>query len=115
MEVIKQFLSNHVPVSEIDWNIISDKFICRKLPKKTILLRTGEIENHIHFLERGVIREYMPQTDSELTFDFTFQNQFFSAYWSFLHRSPNQYHMQTLTETTLWSASYQDLQQIYQT
>ncbi|MEL7146776.1 MAG: hypothetical protein AAFO69_10440, partial [Bacteroidota bacterium] len=49
-----------------------------------------------------------------LTFDFTFENQFFSAYWSFLNRQPNQYQMQTLTKTILYSMTYEDLQNVYQ-
>lgn len=114
MEVIKSFLSGHVHVSDEDWQIISEKFVRTKVPKKTVLLKSGDIENNIHFLEKGIIREYIPKTESDLTFDFTFENQFFSAYWSFLHRSPNQYQMQTLTDTILWSINYDELQEIYQ-
>lgn len=114
MEKIKSFLSQHVQVTDEDWEIISSKFVHAKIPKKTVILRLGEVENRVHFLEKGVVREYIPKQESDLTFDFTFENQFFSAYWSFLHRSPNQYQMQTLTETILWSTTYDQLQEIYQ-
>jgi len=114
MQKMKIFLENHVKVSEADWEFISQRFIQTKIAKKTVFLKVGEIEDRIHFLERGVVREYIPKIDSDLTFDFTFENQFFSAYWSFLNQSPNQYQMQTLTETVLWSITYEQLQEIYQ-
>ena len=45
--------------------------------------------------------------------DFVFKGQFMSAYDSFLTQSPSTYQTETLTETTLWRLSFNDLQDIY--
>ena len=114
MENIRSFIAAHGQVADGEWDYISAKFVRKVIPKKTVILHMNEIENNIHFLEKGIIREYIPALEQDLTFDFTFEDQFFSAYWSFLHRLPNQYQMQTLTKTILYSMTYDDLQDVYQ-
>lgn len=63
-----------------------------------------------------MVRLFIPneQVEKELTFGFSFKNQFVSAYDSFLTRTPSLYQLQTLTKTTLQSITYADLQEVYQ-
>ena len=51
--------------------------------------------------------------EKEITFGFSFKNQFISAYDSFLTQSPSVYQLQALTETTILSLTYDDLQSVY--
>lgn len=87
----------------------------RVIKKKTVFLKLNETENHISFIESGVVRLYIPKEnpEKEITFGFSFKNQFISAYDSFLTRKPSAYELQALTETTILSVSYTDLQEIY--
>ena len=48
-----------------------------------------------------------------MTFAFSFDNNFVSAYESFITRAPSTYQAETLTPTILWRISYTDLQDIY--
>ena len=50
-----------------------------------------------------------------LTFGFSFKDQFISAYDSFLTQQPSAYELQALTETTILSINYNDLQAVYNT
>ena len=85
--------------------------------KKTIFLKLNEIENYISFIEYGVVRLYLPKEnpEKEITFGFSFKDQFISAYDSFLTQRPSAYQLQALTETTLLSITYADLQEVYKT
>jgi CRP-like cAMP-binding protein len=51
--------------------------------------------------------------EKETTFGFSFKNQFISAYDSFLTQTPSTYELQALSETTILSISYSDLQAVY--
>ena len=75
----------------------------------------NQIENHISFIESGVVRLFIPKDNPEkdITFGFSFKNQFVSAYDSFLTQSPSNYQLQALTDTTILSISYKDLQLVY--
>jgi hypothetical protein len=61
MEKLKAYLkdssrlTSHIP-SESDWNIISSKLIKQVIPKKQVLIKKGQIENYLAFIESGVAR-----------------------------------------------------------
>ena len=115
MQQIKAYLDQIATISEQDWDFFTSKLQRRILPKKTVFLKINEIENHISFIESGVVRLFIPKEnpEKEITFGFSFKNQFISAYDSFLTQQPSLYQLQTLIETTVLSISYNDLQEVY--
>ena len=117
MEQIKAYLDQIAAISGSDWDFFNSKLSRRIIKKKAVFLKLDEIENHISFIESGVVRLYIPKEnpEKEITFGFSFKNQFISAYDSFLTRKPSAYQLQTLTETTILSISYNDLQEVYKT
>ena len=117
MNQIKAYLDQIAEISDADWDFFTSKLKRRVIPKKTVFLKIDEIENHISFIESGVVRLYIPKEnpEKEITFGFSFKNQFISAYDSFLTQKPSAYQLQALTETTLLSITYNDLQAVYKT
>lgn len=117
MEQIKAYLDKTAAISTVDWNFFTSKLQRRIIPKKTVFLKINDIENHISFIETGVVRLFIPKEnpEKEITFGFSFKDQFISAYDSFLRQKPSLYQLQTLTETTLLSITYKDLQEVYKT
>lgn len=113
MEQIREYFETFVRLTDRDWHIFSSKLIRQEFPKKTLLLKAGQTENYLSFIEKGIIRFYIPKTESELTFDFVFNNAFVSGYSSFLTQAPSTFHVETLTDTVLWRLTYDDLQDIY--
>jgi CRP-like cAMP-binding protein len=61
------------------------------------------------------VRLFIPKEnpDKEITFGFSFKDQFVSAYDSFLTQKPSVYQLQALTETKMLSITYADLQLVY--
>ena len=94
---------------------VSSKLLKEEFPKKHILLKSGQMENNLSFIETGIIRLYVEKTENDLTFAFAFGGGFVSGYDSFLTRTKSTYHIETLTKSTLWQLSYNDLQEIYNT
>lgn len=115
MQQIKAYLEQIATISEEDWNFFTSKLQPRIIKKKDVFLKINVIENHISFIESGVVRLYIPKEDpeKEITFGFSFKDQFISAYDSFLTQKPSLYQLQALTETTILSISYNDLQEVY--
>lgn len=116
MEQIKAYLDKIAKISKEDWDFFTSKLQRNIIPKKTTFLKINEIENHISFIEFGVVRLFIPKEnpEKEITFGFSFKNQFISAYDSFLLQKPSLYQLQALTETSLLSITYADLQEVYQ-
>ncbi len=113
MEEIKKFIDNIHPMSDSDWGFFSSKLHQVKLSKNSTLIKTGVIENYLSFISEGIVRFYIPQEESELTFGFLFKNEFVTAYDSFITQTPSRYQIETLTNVTLWRISFRDLQEVY--
>ncbi len=96
MQQIKAYLDQIANISQLDWDFFTSKLQRRIIPKKTIFLKLNAIENNISFIESGVVRLYLPKDnpEKEITFGFSFKNQFISAYDSFLTQQPSVYQLQ---------------------
>lgn len=115
MEFIRKHIEVFSKISDKDWLYFSSRLVERNFPKKTVFLKLGETENFISFIKTGVVRLYLPKEfiEKEVTFGFCFKNQFISAYDSFLTRGSSLYELETLSETCMFSISYDDLQDVY--
>ncbi|GER59332.1 Crp/Fnr family transcriptional regulator [Patiriisocius marinus] len=115
MEFIREHIEAFSVLTDSDWLYFSSRLVQRNFKKRTVILRHNEVEDHISFIGEGVVRLYIPHElkEKEVTFGFSFKNQFISAYDSFLTRTPSLYELETLSETTLYSISYKDLQDVY--
>ena len=115
MHQIKLYLDKIASISSSDWNFFISKLHRRIITKKSVFIKVNQIENHISFIESGIVRLFIPKDnpEKEITFGFSFKNQFVSAYDSFLTQSPSNYQLQALTETAMLSISYKDLQSVY--
>ncbi len=113
MEQIRKYFEKISKQTDKDWEIFSSKLYRQEFPKKTLLLKTGQIEKYLSFIEKGTIRFYFPKEENDLTFSFAFAGGFVSAYDSFLQQSPSVYQVETLSDTILCRLSYEDLQDVY--
>lgn len=108
MKQIRKHFEQTFELTDEDWLIFSSKLVKQEFPKKHILLNAGQIENHLSFVEKGILRFYISGAEKDLTFSFAFDNEFVSAYDSFLTKQPSIYTVETLSPTTLWRLSFED-------
>ncbi|MEM8763566.1 MAG: Crp/Fnr family transcriptional regulator [Bacteroidota bacterium] len=113
MQEIKKFIDHIHPMNAGDWNFFASKLHKQTLKKNIPLINVGDVENYLSFISEGIVRYYIPQEESDLTFGFLFENQFVTAYDSFITQTPSPYQIETLTNTTLWRITYNDLQEVY--
>nr|WP_198913896.1 Crp/Fnr family transcriptional regulator [Tenacibaculum finnmarkense] len=113
---IRTYLEKSLLINDSDWQFFTSRLKLRKVKKRTKLLKVGETENFISFIDKGIVRFFIPKenTSKEITFGFCFSNEFVSAYDSFLTQAPSLYELETLTDVEMWSMSYADLQKVYQ-
>jgi CRP-like cAMP-binding protein len=114
MNEIRKYFESIVELTQSDWQVFSSKLVCKEISKKTCLLKKGQIERYLSFIEKGIIRFYIRGESEDKTFSFAFANNFVSAYDSFIAQQPCAYYVETLTDATLWSINYQDLQYVYE-
>lgn len=116
MDFIRRFLEQSVSFTDQDWRLFSEKWVQQGFPKKTLITQEGKTEHYLSFIEKGIVRFYVPTEEGdEVTFVFAFDGWFMSAYDSFLTQTPCTYNVETLTDTVLWRLAYPDLQTVYAT
>jgi CRP-like cAMP-binding protein len=114
MKELKIYLIKLFNISEADWEIFSSKLVNREFSKNKIVLDINKKENYLSFIEKGMLRKYIPQEFNEITFEFAFAGNFVSAYDYFITQQESTYIIETITNTVLWSISYENLQKVYE-
>lgn len=116
MEFMKQFLlSKNIPLTDENWEIYSGKNVRKEYKKKDLILKEGEVENYLSFVEEGAARLFFVKQNKELTTRFVFRYQYLTSYDSFLQRSPSRCNVEALTDMVVWQIHYDDLQEVYRT
>ncbi|HLS95179.1 MAG TPA: Crp/Fnr family transcriptional regulator [Sphingobacterium sp.] len=115
MEHIKHYFNQFVDISDEELLLFTSKLTRMDVPKKSLILKQGKTENFLSFIEKGIVRFYIPDLDDGLTFSFSFEHSFFSAYDSFLTQRPCTYNVEAVTDCILWRLAYDDLNSIYST
>lgn len=113
MEFIRQYLNQIAPLSHLDWEYFSARLHQKHLPKRSVLIEKGKVETQLTFIEKGIIRQFFPNEEADLTFGFSFDHSFFSAYESFLTKQPSLYSAETLVDSVIWKISKSDLELVY--
>ena len=98
---IKAFIERIVQPDADEWKAFEEILQPKKLKKKDLLLKEGQVCTFIAFLNSGVLREYSYQHDKEVTVDFVGENQFTTDYQSFLMKTPSMQYLEALTDVDL--------------
>lgn len=116
MEFIRQYLlSKGIPLTAENWQPFVDKNFRKEFRKKELILKKGEVDNYLSFVETGAARLFFMKENKELTIRFVLQHQFLTAYDSFTQRTPSRCDIEALTDMIVWQIHYNDLQEIYRT
>ena len=78
-----------------------------------MILTEGEMEDYLSFIDTGIVRYFVESAGKEVTVDFAFEGSFYCAYDSFYSRKKTVMHIQALTPCTLYSISFDQLQNLY--
>ncbi len=114
MEQIISYLKQFKDIQKEEIDFFISKMEVVHFPKKTIILPIGKTEKYLSFIEKGIVRFYIPKEENDITFVFAFEGWFMSAYESFIQNKPSEYSVETLADTTLWRISKEDLEEIYE-
>lgn len=83
-------------------------------PKKTVLLKEGEVNNHICMVANGLVRSYYINEGKEITSRFMDEGFIMTSWISFYTRKPGSEFIETLEDTTLTCVHYNDIQKLYE-
>ncbi|MTH14762.1 Crp/Fnr family transcriptional regulator [Flavobacterium sp. LC2016-01] len=99
---IHDYLSRSARLSKEEVKIFEKNLELRFVPKKTILLKAGEICNFEAYINKGCIREYfIDRNGQELTLQFAIEDWWVSDITSFEDQVPSDMYIETLEDCEL--------------
>lgn len=116
MQQIREYFNHITSITDQEWDFFSARLVRESFPKKALLLKAGQIEQYLSFVETGMLRFFLRHGIDdlgEITYDFSFAGEFTSGYSSFVTQLPAGFNIQALTPVTLWRISFDSLQEVY--
>ncbi len=102
----KEYLVKTHPINDK----ILDEYIALwtevSIPKKTLLIRQGQIEKYLYFVIEGTQKGYCLHSGKQHNAFFTYKPSLCSAFDSFITQTPSLYYIETITNSTFLKISY---------
>lgn len=100
MEQIRQVMQQMIGISEEELNEFLNQGSSRRLKRHELASCPGAIPNEIYFINKGLIRVLITDSDgTEHTIHFALENQFIADYSNFIQEQPSLYSLQALEDT----------------
>ena len=114
-EELYSFLNRYTPVSSADFDTLMKKMEMRTYKKKEQLIHTGETEQHLYFVVKGLTRKYFKKGKQEIITHIVKEGGIISSAASFFSQTPSRYIVETIEPTTLLALSKQSLEELLAT
>ena len=102
-----------IPLNEAEENIIKNSFKLIHLSKGDFFLKAGEVNKHIGFINKGLVRYFVYKNEEESTFEFTKEGEFIADYQSFNNNQPSIQNIQAIEDCEILIINYNDVQHIF--
>lgn len=77
--------------------------------KNDFLLKEGKVCRHLYFLEKGALRGFYTVDGKEISYWFSFENDFVTSFHSFITGNPAIENIQFLEGSIIWAISKNNL------
>ena len=102
-------------LDNMEVELIKSSFKPLSISKGTFFLRAGEVNKHVGFLDKGLVRYFVYKNDEESTFEFTKEGEFIADYQSFNNHSASLQNIQAIEDCDLLLINYPSVQNIFNT
>lgn len=100
-------------LSKVSFDTLSTFFVHKNFSKGSNLLVTGNIQNELYFIKKGVQMAFFENSQKLHVMAFTYPSDFCAIPDSFLLQKPSKYSLLCLSDTEVLALSYKDLQTLF--
>lgn len=110
---IKEYITKFVEYSDEELSVFLNSQKKRVIPKGGYLMEAGQVCDYVAFINKGYFRSFCVINNTEETYNFSFEGNFFTDYPSFLTRAPSNETHQALVDCEVLTISHADMQRGY--
>jgi CRP-like cAMP-binding protein len=109
-----QIISKLGPISPALEFDLNEKLSYGSFSKKQVILKEGQVCNHLYFVVKGLLRAYYERNGEDTSNWFMMENDFVISVNSFYGRTPSDESIEVLEDCELIYIHYDDLMDIYE-
>jgi len=113
-KALVNYLSRYAELSPAELEAISSRMIIREVKKREVLLNSGEQEEYINLVLKGVLRKFFYKNRDEVITQIACEGDLVSSSVSFLSNQPSLYAIEALEPSTVASISRQKVEELYE-
>lgn len=113
MENIVRTIRAYYPVSDEALATLAHGFEKQVFPVKTLIIRAGQFDRQVHFIEKGMTRSYTLHDGKEITTWFSMEGDVACGSWDLYRNKAGFEYVETLEETLVYSISIETLNELY--
>ncbi|MGL5317089.1 MAG: Crp/Fnr family transcriptional regulator [Bacteroidales bacterium] len=115
LDNIIRSLKNSYPISDKSINRLIEHFTPHLFPKKETIIRGGQIDRNVYFIEKGITRSYCLIDGKEVTTWFSCEGDITFGLLDLYKNKPGFEYVETIEETLAYSIPIQALNELYKT
>ena len=113
MENIIRKIRSYYPVSDEALATLMHGFEKRVFPAKTLIIRAGQLDRQVYFIEKGMTRSYILHDGKEITTWFSMEGDVTCGSLDLYRNKAGFEYVETLEETLVYSISVETLNELY--
>ncbi len=105
MDKLLQNIAKYIPVSQPLENALVSSFQFTPIQQGTLLLREGQYNVSLFFIQSGIVRCFNRKEEKEITNDFFFENTFVTDFPALLNNTPASQNFEAIENTSIYTFS----------
>ncbi|MBR2649260.1 MAG: Crp/Fnr family transcriptional regulator [Sediminibacterium sp.] len=110
---LRKRLSKNSDLTTKEINLVTGYFTEQSIPKKTVILKAGEIAQKAYYINKGCMRVFYVKEDVEISAYFFTEDMFTNACESFIGQKPSRHFIEAAEDSEVLSISYNKLEELY--
>ncbi|MBQ4621662.1 MAG: Crp/Fnr family transcriptional regulator [Bacteroidaceae bacterium] len=111
-EIAKQFTEKYRHLSLEDTRLLSLVMEPLKLAKGEVFIKEGEVADYIHYVEKGLVRQFYFKNKRDLTEHISYEGNVVICIESYLRQEPTRLMAEALEPSLIWRIKKEDFNRI---
>ena len=113
MHNLRAFVSKYVSLTEEEFEYFESFFEIRHFKKRESLIREGEVEKYLNYVDSGSARLFFLKGKEEIVMEFAVENEVIGCFNSFFSHKPSHFSIEAMEPLTVFSLTHENLETLF--
>ena len=113
MHNLRAFVSKYVSLNEEEFEYFESFFEIRHFKKRESLIREGEVEKYLNYVDSGSARLFFLKGKEEIVMEFAVENEVIGCFNSFFSHKPSHFSIEAMEPLTVFSLTHENLETLF--